>query len=502
MPIGRPRAPGTDAERAEARRAKVRVNVQAFRRRQKEKKLAAEALVEANQDPAFSFLRPEDLSESASSLATSASSPSPGWQEQEYDYADPDSWIWQLSRDLATDSPYQDAFLAATQHHNVSSHQVRDRILYEPCKRFTICCSTWIQAGALEIGLPSTQIMNDAVLASALTIVGRSRGDINMTMRGAFVQSRALRALRINLQSLALEDGKTRSMLPVQALTCAVSELLSNHSWSNFSSHLAGVGALIEHAGPESLKTRDVREHFYGYRSLQAAFSLMHGHAFFLGDPEWINPSWKHEVEISGHPLHTMLDIAFKMVPEFGVHNEGQILPLAELRNRLYRLRTIGSELDEWEQRLKTKLGGRLYNKMDAAWIGLYDYAFDFANLSTGIAFAMYTGSRIKLAAVTKEVMLELAAQDPRAAIDVGEAVWAGLKWARQALQSLEYFHTGRPKATGKIVTFFPLDAAWAFISEVHAEGRINLIKEQQWCLSTAHRLTSIEPEYPLFGWR
>jgi hypothetical protein len=500
MPIGRPRAPGTDAERAEARRAKVRVNVQAFRRRQKEKKLAAEALVKANQERNFLSL-PDDLSESASSLATTAS-PSPSWQEQESDYADPDSWIWQLSHDLSNDSSYQDAFLAALQHRCLPYQQIQDRVVYEPCKRFSICASAWLPAGALEIGVSSNQIMSDAVLASALTIVGRSRGDIDMTMRGAFIQSRALRGLRITLQELASEHGTASAILPMQALTCAVAELLSNNSWDNFASHLTGVGALIEHGGPDSLKARDVREHFYGYRSLQAAFSFMHGHATFLADPEWTNPKWKNEVELAFHPLHTMLDVGFKLVPELHSSPGQQVSVLNEAYEKVQRLRALGTELDAWERNLKIKQGGRLYNKRDATWSGLYDYAFDFVSLSVGIAFAMYTGVRIKLAWTIKETIHTILTQDPNAAVDTGEAVWEGLKWARQALQSIEFFHTGRPKASGKIVTLFPLDVAWGFISEIHAESRIDLTDEKQWCLSTAHRLAASDPEYPVFRWR
>jgi hypothetical protein len=112
----------------------------------------------------------------------------------------------------------------------------------------------------------------------------------------------------------------------------------------------------------------------------------------------------------------------------------------------------------------------------------------------------MYTGVRIKLAWMTKLVMLEMMALDPGASLDAGELVWDGLKWARQALQSLEYFHTGRPKACGKIVTLFPLEAAWSFISDVHAEGRIDMLEERQWCLATAHRLSSLG--IVVFRWR
>ena len=200
--------------------------------------------------------------------------------------------------------------------------RVQERVIYVPCKRFAICCLSWIQAGTFELGEPGLEIMNDAVLASALTIVGRSRGDVDLIMRGAFVQSRALRGLRLTLQRLAAEEANTLCpMLPLQALTCAVSELLANHDWDNFASHLNGVGALIEHGGPESLRSPEVRDHFYGYRSLQAAFSFMHGHAKFLSEPEWINPSWKHEVEMARHPLHTMLDIALNLMPEMSRHN-------------------------------------------------------------------------------------------------------------------------------------------------------------------------------------
>lgn len=500
MPIGRPRAPGTDAERAEARRSKVRANVQAFRRRQKEKKVAAESLFTANQERAFLCLL-DEVSEPASSVATTAS-PSPSWQDPESDHADPDSWIWQLSHDLSSDVSYQDAFLAALQHRCLPYQQFPERVVYEPCKRVSISSSAWLPAGALEIGISSNHIMSDAVLASALTVVGRSRGDVNMTMRGAFIQSRALRGLRITLERLASENETAPAILPMQALTCAVAELHSTHSWDTFASHLAGVGALIEHGGPESLEARDVREHFYGYRSLQAAFAFTYGHAIFLADPEWINPSWKHTINIAYHPLHSMLDVAFQLLPELRHHTKQQGCGLSECYEKLQRLRVLGTDLDAWECNLKLTHGGRLYSKKDAVWTGLYDYAFDFVSLSVGVAFAMYAGVRIKLAWTVKHVIHAITTHNPEASIDVGEAVWEGLKWARHALQSLEFFHNGRVKAVGKIVTLFPLDAAWAFVSAVHAEGRIDLMEERQWCLSTAHRLAAAYPDYAVFRWR
>ena len=491
--IGRPRNPGTDAERAEARRAKVRVNVQAFRKRHKEKMLAANGQSQPNHDAGLLCLQ-----EDVSGVCSLAASPSPNTEDPESDHVDPDSCIWQFSRDLSNDPARQDAFLSALQHHDIPVSQAQDRVVYEPCGRFSIISSDCIQRGSLEIGHPGLEIANDAVLASALTIIGRSRSDTDMILRGALVQSRALRELRITLQILSSEqEDVSCAMIPLQALTCAVSELLTNHDWANFASHLTGVGALIEHGGLESLRSRELREHFYGYRSLQAAFSIMHGHAMFLADREWIRPSWRHEIEASHHPLHTMLDIAFKLLPAMdGRNSHGGI---SESKERLQRLRSITSQLDEWEREL-TQKQGRLYNAKDAMWTGLYDYAFDFASLAIGVAFAMYAGVRVKLAWMVKEAMAEIIVQDPGASLDTSQAIWEALQWARQGLQSLEYFHTGQPKTCGKIVTLFPLDASWKLIADVHAEGRIDLLKERQWCLATAHRLSCMD--CVVFKWR
>lgn len=128
MPLGRPRAPGTEAERAEARRAKVRLNVQNFRRRQKEKRLAESAAKAAAQEEeggggrvGGNICRDGYLDTSSASAETVSARSSPGlpFHIPEQDYGDPDSWIWQLPRDLAANEPYQDLFVSAMHNENL-----------------------------------------------------------------------------------------------------------------------------------------------------------------------------------------------------------------------------------------------------------------------------------------------------------------------------------------------------------------------------------------------
>ena len=108
-----------------------------------------------------------------------------------------------------------------------------------------------------------------------------------------------------------------------------------------------------------------------------------------------------------------MLDVALKLVLEMTRDTSHGIWKLSDRQEHLLTLRTIASQLDDWERKLKLGQEGWLYTKKDAMWTSLYDYTIDFARFSVGIAFAMYTGVRIKLAWFRKQVTLEIIAQEP-----------------------------------------------------------------------------------------
>lgn len=241
MPIGRPRAPGTEEERAEARRAKVRVNVQAFRKRQKEKQLAVTAECSGPRDsnPYGQLQVPDPFFDDSSMSADSLrSSPGSYGIAPESDYADPDSWIWFLSRDLVSQSAYHDSLFATAPNEYYSPQIPQDLLGYDFQERIA-SCSSWLYSAMLDIGGPGTELVTDALLASALTVVSQERNDPDMALTGAYVQSRAIRRLRIALQQFAANEVHyCTSMLSLAALTCAMSELLASQSWIHFNNHL------------------------------------------------------------------------------------------------------------------------------------------------------------------------------------------------------------------------------------------------------------------------
>lgn len=507
MPIGRPRLPGTEAERAEARRAKVRANVQAFRRRQKEKKLAEDST------------SPESEKESSPPVQTTrsqSSSPLPPLVDLSLEERthpdpsdvelteDPKSWLWVISSEMGlriSSTSNQDPFLTVLHHKNQPAQSILEHAQDGPNKTFTICCSTWITSATLKLGRCETDVLMEALVAASLAIVGRERSDEEMALHAAYVQSRALRRLRHSITQYEEGDQSVDpTLLSLTALTCAMSELIANESWTNFNRHLLGVGALMFHGGPEALDKQSTREHFYGYRAVQTPFLFMDRQIAFLSNPEWIEVSRTKDIGFARQPLHSMLDIALKILPELVKQDTGEKCKRAVLKERLQKAWDAVAELDGWERCLRSQHRGDLYTKRRALWEGMDEYAFDFTSISSAIAFTMYTAVRIHVASLIASVSDDLNLREPHTDVQPQAAVLEAFRWSRIACQCLEFFHTGKPKASGRIITLWPLETAWELFSRLQADKSIEVSKEMAWCRRTAERLSSTG--IPPFQWR
>lgn len=506
MPIGRPRIPGTEAERAETRRAKVRANVQAFRRRQKEKRLAEHP--QANEEP--SCHRPDRAHAAGNppiELPTvdlpirachGACEPAPFAPE------DTDSWMWEISSDMGATimgMTYIDAFTLALRKRYQLDDSSGGEIQADARRRFSVWCSTWDSCATFELGKPGTGVLMEALLAASLAIVGRGRNDHDMTLHGTYAQTRALKRLRYAVKKY--QEGDRRvcpRMLSLTALTCAMSELIINRSWDNFNQHLVGVGALIFHGGVERLNNMPSREHFYGYRAIQSPFLFINRQRTFLSNPEWIDFPWKKDLKLAQHPLHSMLDIALKVLPEIIKQDMPKKWKLGQLKERLQRSWQIVEELEEWERRLHSQHHGALYTEVPSTWGELYERRLDFSVTSSAVGFTMYTAVRIHVADLIANISEEILTLEPAADVRPSTALLGALQWSRLACRCLEFFYSGKPKYTGRIVTLWPLETAWEFFTRLQAEGFVDVDREIAWCRSAAERHVALG--IPPFQWR
>lgn len=487
------------------RRIQVRRNVQAFRQRQKQKQQELQHISSGgipSQEHSEIFTQTSS-SRSVQSQTYDGSTIDLSEVEQSDLYDEP--WTVQLPVRIDLGPAFRDAFIAALQYRSLPQNILPFSVQYDPNIRVSLGCSTWVSSVCAKASSTGMEILNDALLASALTIISKEKDDRGMAMYGVHMHVKALHRLRkafarFTAEKLAAGEAKVcPTILAMGALTCAMSELLANRSWDKFAAHLQGMGALIEYAGPAALSTISSRDHFYGYRAVRAPFCFIYRQPTFLAKSEWTNFPWKKQYAPASHPLHTLLDIALQIPAEMENFDQDLQRNPNNLRAQLHRLRNIASQLDTWELDLEDSYDGRIYSTRPAVWPGLHTESFDFCDFAVAPAFTLYTGVRVQLFNLIRAVSNELILHDNTAKIISDLAKTECLSWSRSACQCFEFFYSGNRKVMGKLTCLFPFDTAWETFTRADKEGE-EVARELNWCKTTAVRVT--EMGLPVLRWR
>ena len=250
MPPGRPPIHGTPAQRAAVRRQKVRANVQAFRRRQREGNQSS--------DQSNNPVNPEDtqdafktsLSYSAgtsvadsNSAAVSATISRPASLIVEIDESG-HPWTVNLPFRIDLGPVYIAVFMKAFCNRlgpGDNAVPIDDGSLVH----VRVCCSVWLAAVALEAQSHGVEMLQDALAAVALNILGIEKRDPTLSEIALKAHSRSLRKLREAFAKFMVgQDSGNSAPLYATIITLSSSELLVNKSWENFEKHMRGIGAL------------------------------------------------------------------------------------------------------------------------------------------------------------------------------------------------------------------------------------------------------------------
>jgi hypothetical protein len=228
-------------------------------------------------------------------------------------------------------------------------------------------------------------LIGDGLLAAVLTIMSKEKEDMDMALHAVHIQARAISRLRAAFTKFGVGEGDLdQSMLSMAALTNAASELLSHKSWEKFSSHLLGVGALIENAGIAALYTAAARDNYLGYISVQGPLCFANRQCLFITGPEWLQLPWKCTHHTRDHPFHTLLKVALPLVAEIAAFDSAVPRSEEHLGKRVEHLRQIDANLDAWLSSLDASYDQPLYKLRPAIWEGLHEQSFDFVTIGRG----------------------------------------------------------------------------------------------------------------------
>jgi hypothetical protein len=527
MPQGRPRLPGTEAQRAAARRQQIRENVRAYRRRRRERELS-----EIQAESAETIETNEESSPGSSTDKSLSRFPMP----QTILYERPGRQVsitlerentdlrWGLTLPFRIDlgPAYTGAFIAAV-HYRSSPSPPPDTGPTSPCSRVNyslspsetprflesvttardssidfrfdhmrvqICCFEWITTVSLQAMSPGAEMLKDALLASSLHLIGMERDDPRLSIAAMQTQNVALRKLREGFDDyIAHRDVKKNALLSATALAYSISELLVNKSWSGYAMHLKGVGALIEDAGPDALESRDSRDNFIGYRTAQIPFNILERRSSFLGRSEWIKFPWRDSDPHFNRPRDTLLDIAVQIPVQMELYEKTTNRTPSFNRRLLRRLNRIVALLNEWKDDLFEKYSHEIYTTEAAAWEGLHSEYIKFRDDTVAEAFTLYAGIRIELFTLVRRLAHRLQPADDSALLILKGAIREGFKWSRIVCQCLEYFFTRERNVMGKVNSLFPFDCAWGTFVELQEVVGADMRIELRWCQVTCERI-------------
>jgi hypothetical protein len=519
MPRGRPRTYIADAERLEARRAKVRVNVQAFRRREKQKaqfdfEAAATSpgtcTVDGQSREGRILVEQSRLPLKAADSHYIASQPTTSdllaTLSDESSNCRTDSGSCQLSLGISLEPVSQVDFITgALQRRCFPDGSMPIVLLCSPGVRLAQFCSTWISAGATS-HTADARLLRSALLASTLSSVGLEIQDTRLVARGFHAQTKAFQNTRRALCALAASSGHSdTTMLAITILFCASTELSINRSWENFSKHMDGVGALVERSGPSRLSRPSARDLFFGYRTFQMPLCYIQRKRSFLAMPQWIGLAWRGGNLLFNDHMQTMLDIAYQIPGEMQDYDESCSKSPEDLRERILRLSQLALQLDEWKVDMEMSCLASPYRIITAKSPGFFTEAIEFTDLTVAMPFTSSCGVRVHLFDLIRQIAEDLS-EYPEchdfAQLIVREAISECLKWSRTACQCMESFqvHKSKFKIAGRLNSLFPFDAAWDTFSKLSKTYGMDLRQEVRWCHNLAKRYDS--GGLPILCWR
>ena len=495
-----------EAERLEVRRAKVRLNVQSFRRREKEKERAAKEAATANGripcDRALVW-----IVDTPYRIANSSCIPQPIRSELSgtaFDKTvdrnvDKKSPEFSLGNSLAPISQV-DFIVNALQHRYLPDGPIPIAFSYTRIAQF---CSTWVATQAVS-NTAEARLLRSVLFTSALSIVGLETHDTRLLTRGYQAQTVAFRNMRSALDSLAMGKGQLdANMLAITILFCASSELTINKSWENFWKHMHGVGALVERGGPSSLSSSSARDLFYSYRVLQMPFGFMQRRAHFFAQHQWIGLAWRKNKVLSNDYMQTMLDIAYQIPVEMQDYDEHRSRSPKDLRERLERLRGLAVQLEQWKADMDMSCTSTPYRITPATWPGVFTEIIEFEDLTVAMPFNSSCGVRVHLFDLIRQIAEDLSKYvecHDSAQVILKAAISECLKWSRAACQCMEFVEAQKSKFKVSLISLFPFDAAWDTFSRFSKVYGMDLRQEVRWCQNVASKYDA--RGLPVLCWR
>lgn len=512
MPQGRRRLEGTHEERAEIRRAQVRLNVEAFRQRQREKYCANTTSTPGNvftiiiERPSLKCQK-KSISISNDRPCTTSVVDCSGLSKTHAQHGGTSSSTHGLPLIIDQRHAYKGAFFnALLESYKPSPHALLNSsglVLEGEYKQWPVHDSreSWIAnacdgAGYYGAGYYDAGALGDAILAWALGLVGRRQDDMQLMMASRRVYQRALTEIGHSvavLRSSQMPDKLANGFLASACFACAWVELVVNQSMENSKRHLVGVASFISSCDVAWLEHPVMRALFWEHRGVYIGFSFLDRQPCFYTQPKWIEYARSKSTERDSHHYDTLLDIAYSvpvLMEEYDLMNLDSSIP--RLRELIKSVVQLSTAMDNWKTNMETLSLVPLMKLSLSPKAHPFVAQVTYSSLSSALALLHYCAFKIHLLLILLDITIDLRRHRQPAANMASHAFNRSIECARVICSSMNYCLSLESGIIGKSIARFPFDTAWqAFIRLNGIQGH-DMTKEIAFCEAIANRSKQI----------
>lgn len=497
---GRRRFILTSEERKAIRRQKVRSYVQAHRQRKKERQAAQSR-------------EQEEAQEGSSEESTNRAGASLTETFEAFSEFEPRKHIFHIPRPTTNDDhrfpinlPFKidlgpltpNTFLAVFP---AATSPLTPTASFEGGSRniqVAIHFSSWGARFSYNVDSAESQVLNDAIVGLALNFISTEHGNSDGSVRALDLLTMSLTKLRDGFDAYLQDRGNNNFyLLSATALVFAASELFVNKSWQNFSQHISGIGALLEHHGAALLSDVAFQDYTFGFRSGFIAISLMNRRSTFLSRTEWCFFPGRKEHKLGKDPFHTLLDIAYQIPSHMEAldnmqERHGGPSFLSWLKSKMQDLIAIESQLDLWAAALPETYQQTHFATVPSVWSVSLE-AFEFCTPHAATCFTFYVGLKITVENLLVQVIRESKKYEYSPDRALRDKVKESYNWSRVVCQCLEYFFERGRNLAGEAFALYSFTAAWENFTRLGRHHGLNMERELSWCRETANKLKDLE---------
>ena len=354
-------------------------------------------------------------------------------------------------------------------------------------------CLSWLVSAINGASQNASDVIADAVLSMALSVVGSQRNDTQLLTTAQKTYQNALTKINRRLVTLKASDTPRDlafTYLPLACFACAWVEVMANRSMDSFNKHMDGIASLIESCDTTTLASPALQALLWEHKSVYIIFSFLNRRPDFYSKPIWVAYFDAKAQEHRYSYFVTLISIACQIPVLLEQYDTGLDNSTHGLGQLIRSATQIDKLLNDWKADYETNFPVPLTTESPSLTATPFPTYVAYPSFGVALSLLYYYAFRSYIYLLLVDVASDIRSLSP---CFTSQATRHALACASNILASMSYCQDSCSGVVGKSIGLFPFDSAWLVYLKLHSPtaGR-DYSSELAFCKTTAERFQEL----------